>query len=165
MSYIGYNGIVVHSKYDSGDFPNEEGLYKVTLIDGKTSYKRPIGYCFCDTHRGYISKELLKSHKCLQKQCPFLRKNEEHPYWNDREKRREDKKLKKFMSKTYTNEEMALLICSQLFEFKSDVKAKDKLIEDIGKKIREISNDGTAGYEEYDKFKKEINEMLDDYFL
>ena len=35
-----------------------------------------IGYCWCDTHKGYIGKSHLKKHKCDRKNCSFFERLE-----------------------------------------------------------------------------------------
>ena len=49
-----------------------------------TDYDNVVGYCHCDTHRGYINKNILRKHNCLEKQCPFFKKHNDE-YWNTRE--------------------------------------------------------------------------------
>lgn len=43
-----------------------------------------IGYCRCDAHRGSLTAPLLHSHKCMEKDCPFLERYVNYPYWRDR---------------------------------------------------------------------------------
>ena len=52
----------------------------------------PVGWCTHNKHRGKLSVKIMKSHKCLSKNCRFFKKNEDHPYWAEREN---IKKLKK----------------------------------------------------------------------
>lgn len=33
---------------------------------------KAVGYCVCDKHRGYLTKGLMKSHRCSEKNCVFL---------------------------------------------------------------------------------------------
>jgi hypothetical protein len=50
---------------------------------------------FCSHHRYYLTVKQVKQHNCLGKQCWYLRKNEQHDWWRQREvikqKRRERK--------------------------------------------------------------------------
>ncbi len=55
---------------------------------------KTIGYCMHHKHFGALSLKMLKNHECLKKQCPFFKRNEEHQYWVDRAKKREDKKAR-----------------------------------------------------------------------
>jgi len=54
-----------------------------------------VGYCHNPEHRGYLSKRNLKKHECLRKQCRYLHKYEEHPYWAERERIKAEKKARK----------------------------------------------------------------------
>lgn len=55
----------------------------------------PVGWCTHNKHRGKLSVRLMKQHKCLGKNCPFFKKNEEHQYWKEREQIKQIKKAKK----------------------------------------------------------------------
>jgi hypothetical protein len=70
-------------------------------MKGQPCAKNTIAYCHNIRHLGALSKDMLKQHQCLQKNCKFLEKNEDHPYWNQRywhkvTKTRE-KKYKKYL--------------------------------------------------------------------
>lgn len=54
------------------------------FIDGVWREVDPVGFCICNTHKGFLSTDLLKKHQCLRKQCCFLKRYESHPYWNRR---------------------------------------------------------------------------------
>jgi len=67
-------------EYDANEF--------VTLLDKKQcKFSNVVGYCNNLSHRGYISKSLLKSHECVEKQCPLLTKCNAN-YWTQIEKER-----------------------------------------------------------------------------
>lgn len=68
-------------------------------IDHVYRAKDPIAYCWCDTHKGYLSVKLMKNHECLKKQCAFLEKYEEHPYWIQEKIKKEEKKRRKLERK------------------------------------------------------------------
>ena len=55
----------------------------------------PVGWCRHNRHRGKLSAKQMKNHECLKKQCPFFTKNENHPYWAEREHLKQKKKEKK----------------------------------------------------------------------
>lgn len=59
----------------------------------------PCGYCHCDAHRGWLNVKLMKSHKCITKQCQFFEKYEKHEYWQKQEKRKQLRKQKKQQTK------------------------------------------------------------------
>lgn len=57
---------------------------RVLLIDGisqKIDTKSVIGYCHCSKHKGYLNVSLLKSHDCIKKECVYLEKFEDYPFW------------------------------------------------------------------------------------
>lgn len=59
-------------------------MLTIRLIDGHLAEKRRcIARCHLDTHPGYLSKTMVKTHRCLEKQCPFLEKIP-HEYWETR---------------------------------------------------------------------------------
>ncbi len=70
-------------------------------MKGQPIPKNTVAYCHNIRHLGALSKDMLKKHQCLQKNCKLLEKNEDHPYWNQRywhkvTKTRE-KKYKKYL--------------------------------------------------------------------
>ena len=40
-----------------------------------------IAFCHYYEHRGYLSESLLKQHCCIAKNCRYLQKYENKPYW------------------------------------------------------------------------------------
>ena len=50
-----------------------------------------VGYC--KFHKGYMTFKQIKKKECLQKQCKALEKLS-HPFWEQREKRKQKKKHK-----------------------------------------------------------------------
>lgn len=72
------------------------------LLDSNVTNKEPVGYCCYRNHRGYISQNILKEKQCLRKECTCLIKNENHPYWKERERIKALKRAKKQESYTYT---------------------------------------------------------------
>ena len=57
---------------------------RMRLFDGSfANMNNVVGWCNSQSHRGYISKGLLKGHECLEKECTaFSKRNPE--YWEDR---------------------------------------------------------------------------------
>ena len=52
---------------------------------------------FCKHHLYYLTVKQVRQHNCLGKQCHYLRKNENHDWWRQREvtkQRRKEKKQK-----------------------------------------------------------------------
>ena len=69
----------------------------VKLINGARAREtNVIGYCHLERHSGYLTKNLIKVHECLEKKCNFLRKLRPE-YWKNREdseKARKDKLIR-----------------------------------------------------------------------
>ena len=55
---------------------------------------KAIAYCHNPTHRGYLSKNLVKSHDCIAKKCSLLKKVDPG-YWQPLEKEMQDKKIRR----------------------------------------------------------------------
>lgn len=82
----------------------ETDFKPVRLITGTyMEYGNIVGYCTCDTHRGYLSKVLLRNHKCIEKGCPFLTKHNEE-YWGQRTYREQ----KRINEKTQNKQKKAI---------------------------------------------------------
>lgn len=75
------------------------GQGTMRLIDGNYAVVRTvIARCHLLTHRGYLSKNLVKSHDCIKKKCPYFEKLKPE-YWQalekaDKTKKENRKKLK-----------------------------------------------------------------------
>lgn len=61
--------------------------------------KDPVAFCHNPKHKFTLSKQQLKTKGCLGKQCPYLERFKNHPFWILRE---EKKKLKKNRGKKFT---------------------------------------------------------------
>lgn len=51
---------------------------------------------FCAHHLYYLTVKQVKQHNCLGKQCWYLKKNENHDWWRQREvikRKRKEKKM------------------------------------------------------------------------
>lgn len=56
------------------------------LIDGEKrgiEDESVIAHCTNLTHPGFLTKELISRHKCFYKNCPYLRKLPEKPFWQN----------------------------------------------------------------------------------
>lgn len=63
---------------------DDKEYIEIKPIIGERIYvqkKQVVGYCHFPEHRGSITKTTLKSHDCLKKECHFLEKYEDNPYW------------------------------------------------------------------------------------
>lgn len=54
-----------------------------------------IAFCRSYNHMGYLDENMLKKHRCLEKQCPMLSRYEDREYWVKRAIKKEVKKLHK----------------------------------------------------------------------
>lgn len=57
---------------------------RLPMINGtvrSVPIKNLVGYCHYSKHRGFVDADLLKKHSCLKKQCTFLERFEECPFW------------------------------------------------------------------------------------
>lgn len=54
---------------------------------------RACGYC-CHHHK-YLTVKQVRQHNCLGKQCWYLKKNEQHDWWRQREQIKQKRKAKK----------------------------------------------------------------------
>lgn len=70
-------------------------------IDGNRLMSEPVGYCNNYIHRGWLSTVLLKGHKCLEKQCPYLDRNLEHPFWTYKKRIKIRSSLSRILRKAY----------------------------------------------------------------
>lgn len=58
---------------------------------------------FCKHHNCYLTVKQSRQHNCLQKQCRHLIKNENHPYWKQREITKQRRKDRKQQINAYVN--------------------------------------------------------------
>jgi hypothetical protein len=68
-----------------------------------------VGYCWNEIHRGYLTKNLMKEHQCIEKKCRHFQKYENSPYWKEKEARREKKKKRKEILKKNENDKNRIL--------------------------------------------------------
>lgn len=52
-------------------------------------------FCKNPIHYGYLSVRNMKNHKCESKQCKWFVKIPDHPYWQQKEKKKSDKAFRK----------------------------------------------------------------------
>lgn len=74
---------------------NTEGTPVKHYMKGQPIKSNTVGWCLNNKHKGAISLNMLKKHKCIDRNCRFFRKNEEHGYWKYKEGLKKDKKNKK----------------------------------------------------------------------
>lgn len=79
-------------KYDTYNSVSSRGK---TYMNGQTNKDNAIAYCHHENHIGYLNENLMKKHKCLEKQCRYLEKYEDKHYWIQRSIKQVLKKMKK----------------------------------------------------------------------
>ena len=87
-----------------------------TVNGGKCDIGQRIGYCWLEKHRGYITKQILEEHRCIEKNCRFFQKYEDAQYWREKEKQRKLRKEGKREKKEIQKQEQSIL---QLFREKT----------------------------------------------
>ncbi len=73
-------------------------IIKVKMLTGEVIDIRRgkiVGWCHHNLHRGAVNKEILKKHDCLGKNCPYLHKNAQSPYWKTLEIEKKKKEQRK----------------------------------------------------------------------
>lgn len=60
---------------DSQRTPSQEPEYEYEMFDGNWTTK-PIGYCL--NHKGYLTENMARIHKCKQKQCASFRSMQDY---------------------------------------------------------------------------------------
>ena len=56
-------------------------MHPKRYIDNVFRQGKPCAYCHSARHRGYLSPNLIRRHKCIEKHCSCLQKYD-HPYWD-----------------------------------------------------------------------------------
>lgn len=162
-----------HDFFSEKNFANNNGTYFVRLINGTVPNKQPVGYCFCKAHKGYLSNSLLKEHECLSKGCVYLKKNEAHNLWKERERKKQDKKRRKeeraLQGKSIDVEDVVSKIATSVFGEHDISKPIDyEVVEEKENRITDVidkfieSKDYT--YENIEKIKSEICNIFDSIF-
>ena len=68
-----------------------------TLYNGNSS-----NCCaYCNLHHCGVTAKQMRNKECLKKQCWHLVKNEEHPYWRQREVMKEKRNARKHSVNQY----------------------------------------------------------------
>ena len=73
-------------------------IIKVKMLTGNViSIRRGhvLGWCHHELHPGAISKAIMDDHDCLGKNCPFLERNCQSPFWSAYEAQQESKEKRK----------------------------------------------------------------------
>lgn len=72
-------------------------IVKAKLITGTevVYLNNIVGFCHCYTHKGFLTKNLLRQHDCINKECPFLEKYRDYPFWEHFDRVQENLSKKK----------------------------------------------------------------------
>lgn len=62
---------------------------------GQPKTSKACGICTNKKHHGLLSLRNMKNHKCESKQCKWFVKIPDHPYWQQKEKKKSDKAFRK----------------------------------------------------------------------
>lgn len=68
--------------------------YKTGYFKGQPPPHKSPGKCHNKAHLGYLSIRNIKKHKCVSRECVYFEKLD-HPYWQDKDKKKSDKKFRK----------------------------------------------------------------------
>ena len=110
-----------NNKYNVPQYDKQSEYISVKLLTGIRIYTKRgnvVGYCHCDTHRGTVTKALLKSHDCINKKCPFF-KRDNPEYWRRIDaavtaKQRRKQKIKAKKAKQTNNTENLTLTAQNM---------------------------------------------------
>lgn len=80
-----------------------------TINGGRCTVGQRVGYCWLEKHKGYITKQIMDEHQCIEKQCPFFQKYEDAPYWKEKEKRKKDRQNRKELEKIEKEKEQSVM--------------------------------------------------------
>lgn len=87
----------------TGDMTNVLDIHMANGCKCKMKESKIIGFCHCRLHKGYLNASILKEHECLRKNCFYLEKYEDRPFWVQREKAKEKKLKSKEQMKALQN--------------------------------------------------------------
>ena len=80
-------------------------------IDGKYhSYSKEfVGFCWFKGHKGYLSKNQMKAHECIQKNCHYFQKFDDSLYWTTKVEKKRLKRERKNEKKALEQREMLII--------------------------------------------------------
>lgn len=88
---------------------NNVEFRNVPLMDGiyrKINTKALVGKCHNKLHKGYLTVELLRKHQCIEKNCVFIEKFEDYPFWKKYRNQQQQKLALKTAKKTKKQNEV-----------------------------------------------------------
>lgn len=102
--YLYFTVVSNLNKYEKALRNIAEGgtIYCRTLDGSFCCDTKCVGFCWSKLHKGYITKNLMKQHRCIEKNCKSFQKIPDAPYWAVKEtktqKRKNRKELKKIVA-------------------------------------------------------------------
>ena len=89
---------------DSVYLKRKDAFRRIALIDGNIVYvdvPSIVGFCHNQQHKGFLTVTILNKHDCIEKNCHYLEKFEDYPFWISyyRKKRAEEIKKTKLKHK------------------------------------------------------------------
>lgn len=84
-------------------------IYCRTLDGSPCASTKCVGYCWSKIHKGYITKNLMAQHQCIEKNCKSFQKIPEASYWVSKEAKAQERKTGKQLKKFIAAEEAAFL--------------------------------------------------------
>ena len=84
-----------------------------TWMNGQSNEQNAIAFCHNPQHVGYLNANIMKAHKCLEKQCKYLNKYEERPYWIQRS-------IKQALKKFHKNNDIGYIYINNQIHFTVD---------------------------------------------
>ena len=73
---------------------SEEDVKLVKGLYG-SEFEKSRACAYCYHHHKYLTVKQVRQHECLAKQCWYLRKNEQHDWWRQREVVKQRRKERK----------------------------------------------------------------------
>ena len=69
----------------------------VQLVKGLygSEFEKDKACAFCTHHHCYLTVKQVRQHECLKKQCYYLKKNDNHNWWRQREADKQRRKNRK----------------------------------------------------------------------
>ena len=79
----------------------------VQLVKGLygSEFEKNRACAFCTHHRCYLTVKQVRQHECLGKQCWYLKKNEAHDWWRQREVVKQKRKARRQAVNEYVTKE------------------------------------------------------------
>lgn len=71
-------------------------LNKEGWLRNAPSKDKAVGYCHHRQHKGYLSPNLIKCHKCVEKNCRYFSKYKDNIYWIRKDVLKAKKKYDKY---------------------------------------------------------------------